>query len=391
MPICAPRAEAVPVAAPALPGLELRLVDSVAAFLALEAEWDKLFARCGRPHQLFQSHVFLRHWIRHYLAGDERLAIVTAWRAGRLVMAWPLVRLRRFGFGVLRFMGGPVAQYSDVLADDEPGLVAAGWRAVLASGADLVEIRKLRADAQLGQAAFPSAPVTSAREEALFADLELRVAADGPSAVYSSRDRANWRRRRSRLSEQFAVMFHREEPGPVAARLARQAIAMKRAWLADRGVFAPALADPRFEAFFAGLAADRSGASPLRLAAIMLDGEPAGIEIAFDQMGVCFGHVLAVDPAFARHGVGGVLIHHSLASAKARGNLRLDMLAPADPYKRAHADGGTLVSDLTVPLSPLGRLLCIAGFPHLRPLAKKAAKSAPSLAALRFARGRAQS
>ncbi|MBE2268566.1 MAG: ATP-dependent Clp protease ATP-binding subunit, partial [Anaerolinea sp.] len=31
----------------------------VAAFAALKSEWDSLFARAGRPHQLFQSHVLL--------------------------------------------------------------------------------------------------------------------------------------------------------------------------------------------------------------------------------------------------------------------------------------------------------------------------------------------
>lgn len=367
---------------------ELAIIDSTAGFLELQEEWDGLFARSGRPHQLFQSHVVLRHWLGHYLEEGDRLSIICARREGRLAMVWPLVRQRRLGFSILRFMGGPVTQFSDVLAEDLPGLVEAGWRGVAATGADVLEIRKMRDDARLAEVEVPAGFVVTAREEALFAACGRRVAPGGLGPAYSARERSNHRRRLRRLVERGEVIFGTCGPGEAAAELAREAVALKRLGLAGRGIFSAALVDPRFEAFFADLANDPSEASPLRLATIHVAGIAAGIDLSFDCKGVTFGHVNATGPDFGGFGLGRLLIQHSFSSAYARGSSRFDMLAPADSYKRAHADGTTGVSDLTVPLSPVGRLLCRSGFPYLRPLAKQAAKHAPGWAVTRLA-GRA--
>lgn len=368
-----------------MPAVELQIIDGMAGFLALEAEWDRLFDRAGRPHQLFQSHALLRHWARHYLGEGDRLVILCGRLEGRLAMVWPLVRQRRLGFRLLRFMGGPISQFSDVLAEDRPGLVEAGWRAIMASGADLLEIRKLRDDSRLAEVALPVEPVVTARELALFALCDRRVADGEPGPGYSARERSNHRRRLRRLAECGAVDFATGTAGGEAAALAREAVALKREGLAARGIFSPTIADPRFAAFFADLAAESPKTSPLRLAMIRIDGRLAGIDLSLDCKGVTFGHVNAVDPRHAGQGLGRLLIQHSFASAQARGSSRFDMLAPADRYKHAHADGATGVSDLTLPLSPVGRLLCRAGLPHWRPLAKLAAKSTPGLALLQLA------
>ncbi len=102
--------------------LELKVITDRADFDALEAEWNGLFARAGRSHQLFLSFNWLWHWCNHYLVPDRttRLSIVIARRDGRLVMVWPLVTERSRGLTMLSWMGDPVSQYGDVLIDDAP-------------------------------------------------------------------------------------------------------------------------------------------------------------------------------------------------------------------------------------------------------------------------------
>lgn len=347
-------------------------------FLALRDEWDALFARTGQPHQLFQSHVFLRHWLDHYLGPDDRLCLITARCEGRLVMAWPLLNRRRLGFSILRFMGAPVAQFGDVLVErngQEAALLQAGWDAVRGLGADLFELRKVRADAALAIAGLPKAALLLERREAPFADLSLRVGPDGPSPAYAARERSNHRRRLRRLAERGEIAFEMPEPGEIAAGLAREAIAMKKQALARHGVLAPTIADPRFAAFFATLASD--AASPLRLTVIRCAGEPIAIDLSLDCKGTAFGHVIATHPDHERGGVGGILVHRAFASAGERGNRRFDLLAPADPYKLEHADGITPVDDLMLPLSLKGRLLGHLGLRHLRPALRAALRSLP--------------
>lgn len=362
-------------------GFSVEILSGRAAFLALKPEWDSLFARAGLPQQLFQRHAFLQHWCDHYLAADDRICLVAGRESGRLVMLWPLERRHRLGLELVRLMGAPVAQFGDVLVEPGPQRerwLERGWETLTRHGIDLVELRQVRADGALGHCSKLSltAPVVS--EEAPFADLALRVAPDGPSLAYPPRDRSSYRRRLRRLTERGAIVFTSAMPGEAGRTLAEQAVAMKRAALAQHGIVAPAIADPRFARFFTALAADPADETGLRLSVIACDERPIGIDLSFDCKGRSFGHVIASDPAFEREGLGRVLVHHAFASARARGNSIFDLLAPADPYKREHADGAVPVRDFTVPLSWRGQLACDLALPRLRPTLKAIAKRLPA-------------
>lgn len=361
-------------------GFSVEILSGRDAFLALKPEWDALFARAGLPQQLFQRHAFLRHWCDHYLSADDRLCLVVGREAGRLVMLWPLERRRRLGLELVRLMGAPVAQFGDILVEPGPRRehwLERGWEALRRHGVDLVELRLVRADAALAHCSRLALATPVVSQEAPFADLALRVAPDGPSLAYPARDRSNYRRRLRRLSERGEIAFTHQEPGPEAGALAGQAVTMKRESLAQHGVVAPAVSNPRFGSFFAALAADHGEETGLRLSVVTCDDRPVGIDLSFDCKGRSFGHVIASDPAFEREGLGRVLIHHAFASARARGNAIFDLLAPADPYKREHADGAVPVRDFTVPLSWRGQLACDFALPHLRPTLKAIAKRLP--------------
>lgn len=370
---------AMPLPARPDDAVTLDLVEDIAGFLALRRDWEALFERSAAPSQLFQSHVFLRHWAAHYLAADTRLSIVIARRAGELVMIWPLIRQKRYGLDTLRFMGVPVAQFGDVLVNQgEKALLEAGWAFIQTLRADLFEARKLRADSRLALSGLLDGAVQGDRQEAPFADLVRRVGEAGPSLVYPARERSNHRRRLRRLQERGPLTHAMPPPGPEAAHLAATAIAMKRAVLARRGIVAPVLNDPRFAAFFTDLATDASGEATLRIASILSEGAPIGIDLSFDCRGHSFAHVLATDPGHEHDGIGKILIHHSFASARARGSTIFDLLAPSEPYKLEHADGSVVVSDHLRPLSLKGRLACHLGIQHWRPLLKTVAKRLPA-------------
>src|SRR5262249_29689814 len=90
---------------------EFAVIADRARFDALEEEWNALFERAGRPHQLFQTYGWLHHWANHYLDDQTRLSIVVARQDGRLVMIWPLIAIRAVGLTRLCWMGEPVSQY----------------------------------------------------------------------------------------------------------------------------------------------------------------------------------------------------------------------------------------------------------------------------------------
>lgn len=351
------------------------------AFLALRAEWDALFIRAAEPHQVFQSHVVLRHWMDHYLAKPGRALIVTARRQGRLIMVWPLLSRRRFSVETVGFMGGPVAQFGDILIErgpDREALIAAGWAALRARGVDLFEARKARADSVLVRFGLFARARETDRQEAPYARLAGRVGPDGgPGDSYSARERSNYRRRLRRLGERGEFSLEMVAPSREAAELALSAIAMKQTALRRHGIVAPTISDPRFATFFGALAADEAHGSPLRVAILRCAGEPIGIDLAFDCKGATFGHVLATHPDHERGGIGGLLVHHSFACARARGSATFDMLAPADPYKRDHSDGVTTVSDYMLPLTLKGSAATLLSPRRWRPLLKSAMRTLP--------------
>lgn len=359
--------------------LQISVVTDLDGFEALREEWDDLFERAAEPQQVFQRHIFLRHWAQHYLDAGTQLCIVTGRLDGRLVALWPLVRRRKLGLDVLGFMGAPVAQFADVLVEaggSRHALLEAGWNAVAALGADIFEARRVRADAALCGSAVPSGTCLPGNVQAPFASLSRRVAVDGPGIAYSARERSNYRRRLRRLRERGDITFTEPDPGSTAVAAAAAAITIKRNWLLENAILSPTVMDSRFQAFFEDLAGD-PGAG-LHVSTIACDGRPIGVDLSFDCKGHTFGHVLATDPGYDREGLGRLLIHRTFAAAAHRGNRVFDLLAPADGYKMQHADGLVAVGDYAFAFSWRGRLIRELVMARLQPMARTWARRLPA-------------
>jgi len=356
--------------APSEAAVTVETTGGLAAFKHLQPEWDDFFRRCATPHQVFQNPSFLRAWASGYAGDGSGLMMIVARAGGQLVGIAPLVRRRRLGLEVLQFMGAPVGQFDDMLLDGNfAELVLAQVGAALArSGADLLEARRIREDGALWNLRHRQVQVFE-RMDAPFAELTLRVQNGQPGPAYSAKDRSNYRRRMRRLGERGALAFRSVLPGAEAVRLAEQAIAMKAASLRRDGMDWGTVGCTRFQDFFRRLAGDAS--SGLLVSVIELDGAPIGIDLSFLCKGVGFGHVLATDGAFDREGLGQILVHHVLAEAGRAGASHFDLLAPADAYKRHHADGATRVESRAYAFTTKGRLAARLGYGLVMPAARK--------------------
>jgi CelD/BcsL family acetyltransferase involved in cellulose biosynthesis len=199
-------------------------------------------------------------------------------------LLWPLVIVRHGRLSVVRWMGEPVSQYGDVLieaAPDQAAVLMQSWRFLARElGAAAINLRKVRADAnvapllasvglkELNGAVAPYLDLASAPD---FAAYERR---------YSQKARKNRRRLMRRLEQQGAVVVSRHAGGSAARDAARAAIALKRAWTQATARLAPALADPRFGAFFADVV--DGGSWPAGCAVTMLRCQDAVASVAID-------------------------------------------------------------------------------------------------------------
>lgn len=379
----------------AIGDVELSVVHDIDGLGRLEADWTALHARAALPHQLFCSFDWIRTWARHFLGGGafdaERLVVVTGRCDGRLVMVLPLAAYRHGGIRRLACAGVPVSQYGDALADpgiDAAAVIAQACRfAARTTGADMLDFRKVRADGPLAAAMEQLGSHRLNASEAPYIDLTGLDSVDGYLARFSRNARKQRQKRRRQLEERGRVRFEMLTPGREAAAAARQAIALKREALSADGHFVSSVADQRFEAFFADIAALQTGDVACAVSVMTLDGTAIAHEIGLVGRDSYIAHVGVYDPAFRRYSPGILQIDDTVGSMIARGVGRVDLLAPNDPYKAQFATGAVPVADHAVAVSLKGRLAVHGVLRLVLPFLRTLKDALPKLRArLRFGR-----
>lgn len=372
---------------PALAGatdLELELVSTRQDFDALEADWNDLFSRAGESHQVFQAFNWNWHWANQFIGkGSDRtrLAVVTGRRDGRLVMVWPLVMERHAGLRVLAWMGEPVSQYGDVLVEQGPHrltMLRDGWRFIEATlKPDLARLNKTRGDGNVAPLIAQLGAIATQQLEAPYLDLASAPTFEAYAERYSIKARKNRRRLARRLEEQGPSKFVEFAEGPDAARIAGQAIELKRVWLKEKGLVSPALNDARTMAFFQAVAAGTQRPTQIRVAVLMCGEAVAAVEIGFGCRDRIAIHIMAYDLAYEKAAAGILLLEHMIEASLHSGVAVYDLMAPGDGYKKEWADGAVKVTDFAVPVTVLGSLFARGYLGFARPRLKAAVGKIP--------------
>ncbi len=365
-------------------GLTLELVEDFDGFVRLEHDWTWLVESSGRPSQIFQSFNWCWHWCRHYL-GDGRqgpsLAIVTGRASGRLMLLMPLVVERRTGLRELSWLGAPVSQYGDVVATPEAQAtetLVAAWRwAVGATRADVANLRRVRSDAVAAPLLAALGATITATEEAPFLSLGGETDFAGWEDRRQPRARKNRRRQARRLADLGPVAFEQHTESRAAGDLAAHAVRLKRDALDAKAAIALALADDRFQAFFADAAAGLGRPAGVSVITLMSNGAPAAIKILIENADACFLHVAVFDPAFEKCGAGALLLEHVVETTIRAGRHTLDLLPPRHEYKLDFADGVVQVHDHALAVSTAGWLYA-RGYLGLRHRAKAVIEAMPA-------------
>jgi len=360
----APLALAPCAAASARASTAFELISDRAAFEALESEWNALFARAGQPAQVFQTFNWNWHWCNRYLGCAEggvpgvKLSIVIGRRDGKLVMIWPMVSERVRGITQIFWMGEPLSQYGDVIVDDLPDrmdVLRAGWRFLRSHArGDLLRLRRVRDDAVIAPLIEEIGALPSNTLTAPYLDLASAKDFAAYEQRYSGKARKNRRRLLRRLEELGPVAFERLRGGPRARHLALQAVALKNAWLKDRGLVSSAIGDNRVRRFFADVAEASSHPVDCVVSALTSNGQLAALEVSFACKQRLAMHLIVFNLKFEKSGAGALLMEQGLRDAYGEGFSTIDMLAPGDNYKLDWADGAISVTDWCQPLSLAG-------------------------------------
>ena len=370
--------------------LACEIVDSREGFLALRDDWDALFERSGKSHQLFQSFDWLRHWCRHYVWPDGTsrrcpLRIVVGRADGRVTVIWPLLLDHVFGMRRIGWMGEPVSQYGDVLVEDGPHKFAhleESWRFLRQTlEPDLMVLRKVREDGEVAALLRKLDADVACREQAPYADLTDHRTFEDYEARFSKKQRRNRRRQWNRLSEVGPLGFEILESGEAARQAVKDATAMKRRWLRENGLISPAFADERLDAFFADVATARDRPSGCLVSVLKLGDRPVALEIGLLCKERYVAHIGAFDLEHAKLSPGALQMQETLRHCiEKRGVVYFDLLAPSSGYKRGWAESAVQVSDFVVPMGAGGHLYANLYLKRIRPGLKDALARLPAFA-----------
>jgi CelD/BcsL family acetyltransferase involved in cellulose biosynthesis len=362
-------------------------VDAHRSVDRLAGAWEDLEQR-ARGVTVFQSRAWCSAWLEATaqvgLAQEAR--ILTLWSGDRIVLLWPLAVRRAGPCRVLHALGEPATQYCDALiaADaDRDQLLAMAWSAVRSwCDIDLVELRRVRADAAI--VALPALVHAASVNATAAPFVDLQIA--GAAAHRSSRTRNALRRHRKKLAEHGDVAFELVEAAEAKIRVVDEAVAFKRRWMAERGLWSDGYAHAAADAFTRPLA-QRPGFCVARLTV----GDATVAVEAGHVIGATYWSLTqSYDPRFASHAPGRLLTWQFIEYCVGAGIRTLDFLAPAHDYKREWSTGEVAVSDYLAPLTLKGSLLAAALGPA-RPALKRVYAHLPAPLrryATQFASGR---
>jgi len=342
-------------------------ITSLEGLRSLRGEWTDLLTDSSADG-LFLTWEWLSTWWKH-LGGARRLSIVTVRRRGELIGLAPLAvtagrRASLAPFRSLTFLGtGSVgSDYLDVI-------VARGQEAEALDGL---------ARALAGQGLTLQLAQVGHRSSAA-AQLAGRLAARGWRCVERPTDvcpfitlsgltwpsylaslgghhRSNFRRRLANLEKAFDLRFERAATEDERARSLETFFALHGQRWGERGG-SNAMHSAALRAFHEEWTRLALARDWLRLFVMRLDGRPVGAIYGF-RYGATFGfYQTGFDPAYARHGIGQVMIGLTIKSAIEEGALEYDLLHGNEPYKSDWAGQSRELARIEAyPPSPRGRV-----------------------------------
>ena len=367
-------------AASTIPDLRFSTIRDLDGLDAIEAIWNRLAASSATSQQGFQAFALIRSWVARYAPKSGEPHIVVGYLDERPALIWPLARRKSLGVTRLEGLGEPLCQYHDALIDrDAPAaaMLTAACDHLAASGYDILELRRVRADSRLASFLIERGARIVDLDAAPFVDFSGFNDFAAFEKTLSAKERSSRRRRMKQIAALGAISFERDAGLERADELIDTAMRFKRQWALEEGRYAPAVFDPRFAACFHDAARSRDPNAFLRVFAILSAGRPIGVEISYGYRDRLLAHVLAPDPAYARFGLGATLADAAIRDAFERGYAIYDLLAPANPFKSAWATGAIEVLGFTLAASRRG-----AAFERLiangaRPLARAVFQYAP--------------
>lgn len=370
----------------------ISLITDLASLEQLADDWRDLHQASSPAAGIFQSAEWCLSWARLYMKpghGAEP-CVITGYQDGALVFLWPLMKVRSGPFTVLRWFTDPFAQYGDILV--RSGTDARPWcRSAMEflrrlKGIDCLRLRHVRADSAIHAFLAEQFHRAGETDEAPFLDLTAYPTEKAYDQRYSREQRKRRNKIRKSLEAMGPVEFRLLPAGSAMDRAMEQAVAQKRRWLAERGLYSKPLLCSLLDPFLRDLSRNTGGAISLVTSCLTAGNRPISWEIGLRCGKTHFGFITAHDTTLTDASPARLHMDLSQRQAIRDGMQVFDLMIPGDPHKQSWSNGRIAVHEFHAPLSVAGMAYGHGYLSLLRPLIRRIYHSAPAAIRTRFTR-----
>lgn len=339
------------------PAFHVEFVSDLSAMATLAERWEALNRGADHDAPFFQSYAWSAHVVR--TRSDDtafRPLIALARRDGELVGLWPLSLQQRTGAWVACSLDDPFGQFAGVAfadrADIAPGVAAIV--AALRGRADALQIEAVPADSALHAALREAGATVTAKQDAVFADLDALGSFDAMLQAMNAKTRRNLRNMRHRFERAHRMDHVAVEHPAATVPLVRETFDSRLHWLERNGRTSPAFRHPAFRMLMERL----PEVEGIRLTGFELRADEAaaarfwGIEYA----GKFYAYMSAIEPEFDAFSPGRLHLGMVFEQCFARGLHGVELMPPPAQYKLEWTSSVKSVETMAMPLSTRGRV-----------------------------------
>lgn len=346
--------------------------EGVEGVIALEADWRRL-SRAAPDEVAFLGYGFALSAARYHAERGERVLVASVSFDGAVQCILPVALTRQGRVSVAVFLGDPIAQYGDaLLGPDAPARsIETALEALrLRADIDVFTFRKVRSDAAIRAAMELEARPQGVAVGAPFAEIAGFASAMAFLQASSSKHKREQARCRRRL-EEFGEASFEAWRGESAMPLVREAFELKAQRLSEIGAASPVVGEAGSIRAFERAAADVEDGEGVTAFRLSVGGRTAAIEVGLVRGRRYHAYLGVTDEAYAAASPGRLVMEHVVDWCVAQGIGAVDLLPPAEPYKRLWSTGSVGTQDYALATTWTGALYAGPWLASIRPRLRK--------------------
>ena len=352
---------------------ELSILSSLADISQFETKWRELEAKAAKPANIFQSYDWCMNWVKTCTISNVSYGvhIITVSQNDQCLLIWPMMTTCSGPFQIMRWLSEPYSQYGDVLAledDNLPTILNLAWQKLQSHPfVDSIRFRHVRANATIAPFLQNHAKHDGHVDYAPFLEIEKYPTEKAYDARYTKSQRRRRNRIRKDLAQYGSVKFSQNHDADTFLKTLKPAIAEKRTWLSERGLYSMPIMSDELDMFFSELA--KNSKTIATIASKITAGErQISYEIGLRFKNHHFGYITAHNAKLTDSSPGRLHMDYSQRAAIADGLDAFDLMVPADPHKKTWSSNAIQTRDYYAHLNARGAIYSTAYLKTLRPL-----------------------